>query len=165
MGPSKEELTNYFKNNRKYFDELASFYKQTDPTYYNKYIAPFYSSLLTTMGGKRSVKPQIAILAASIFVLIMGTILIFLVNISTHDIEINEDEETEIGTESDNINLLNDETEFNELGDYEKGIIYYQLGKYDKAEKFLEKVPQNSPLYDDARLKLIEIRKKEIKKP
>jgi hypothetical protein len=41
-GPSREELSNYFKNSRQYFDELAQHYKDTDPEYYREFIEPFY---------------------------------------------------------------------------------------------------------------------------
>lgn len=41
-GPSKEELSNYFKNSRQYFNELAQHYKENDPAYYKEFIEPFY---------------------------------------------------------------------------------------------------------------------------
>ncbi|MFA5404210.1 MAG: hypothetical protein WC358_04690 [Ignavibacteria bacterium] len=161
MGPTKEELANYFKNNRKYFDELAHHYKQTDPEYYNKYIASFYRTPYISAGGKRTAKPVIAILAASLSVFIMGIVLFFMVNQKSLDEDINYDKE-EIGNdiESDNINMLDTLSNLRELGDYEKGILYYELEEYGKAVKFFEKVPESSPLYKDARKKIVEMKKK-----
>lgn len=161
MGPSKEELANYFKNNRKYFDELAHHYKQTDPSYYNKYIAPFYSISFISAGEKRTVKPAIAAFAASMVVFIMGIVLFFMVNQKSIDEDVNvSEDEIENEIESDRVKMLDTLSSLKDLGDYEKGIMYYQLGEYNKAEKFLEKVPEGNALYKDAKLKLNEIKKK-----
>ena len=161
MGPTKEELNNYFKNNRKYFDELAHHYKQTDPSYYDKYIAPFYSIPFISTGGKRAARPAIAVFAATMFVFIMGIVLFFMVNQKSIDEDINLDnEETENEIESDRVKMLDTISSLKDLGDYEKGIMYYQLGEYDKAEKFFEKVPENNVRYKDSKLKLNEIKRK-----
>jgi hypothetical protein len=40
---SERELQNFYRTNRKYFDELAAYYYETDPDYYAKSIAPFYN--------------------------------------------------------------------------------------------------------------------------
>jgi tetratricopeptide (TPR) repeat protein len=161
MGPSKEELTNYFKNNRKYFDELANIYRQSDPKYYEDYIAPFYESQFVPISGKKSVRPAIAVFAASISVLIMGVVLFFVVNKNSPNPDvINEEDEIENEIESDNVKMLDTISKTNGLGDYEKGIMYYQLGDYDKAEKYLEKVPVSNSSYKDAKLKLIDIMKR-----
>jgi ATP-dependent Zn protease len=71
VGPSKEELKNYFENNRQYFDELAKYYRESDPVYYKENIAPFYNGLLITSGSKKSAKGCLAV-AMSIAILIIG---------------------------------------------------------------------------------------------
>jgi tetratricopeptide (TPR) repeat protein len=161
MGPSKEELANYFKNNRKYFDELAQHYKKSDTEYYNKYIAPFYSISFSLPVRERGTRPVIAVFAAAMFVFIMGIVLFFLVNQKSDYENINYDgDENENEIVPDNLKLLDSIKEIKELSDYDKGIIYFQLGEFDKAEKYLEKVPENNSKYEDARLKLIEVKKK-----
>mgnify|MGYP001573122818 CR=1 FL=1 len=161
MGPTKEELANYFKNNRRYFDELAKNYKQADPDYYNKYIAPFYSIPFISAGDKRTTRPAIAVFAAAMSVFIAGIVLFFMVNQKSIDEDVNMDkEEIENEIESDQVKMLDTLAGVKDLGDYEKGIMYYQLGEYDKAEKFLRKVPEGDALYKDAKLKLNEIKKK-----
>lgn len=163
MGPTKEELANYFKNNRKYFDELAHLYRQTDPDYYNKYIAPFYGTPFTSMSSRKSARPTIAVLAATMSVFIMGIVLFFMVNQYHSEPGINE-EDIDNEVESDNIESLDSLDNIKELGDYEKGVMYFQLGEYDKAEKYLEKVSERNLNYKDARLKLNEIRKRKTEK-
>ncbi len=43
-GPSKEQIDNYYRTSRKYFDELARQYYEKDRDFYNKYFAPYYSN-------------------------------------------------------------------------------------------------------------------------
>jgi tetratricopeptide (TPR) repeat protein len=171
MGPSKEELSNYFKNNRKYFDELARHYKQSDPAYYNQYIAPFYGNVFMPSGGRKGGRPAVALFAGMLAVFIMGIVIFFLVNQKTHinkvyegkDIEENiedDDEDGDINIKTDPVKILDTLSSIKELGNYEKGLMYYNLGDFDKAEKYLEKVPENDILYKDAREKIKEINKK-----
>jgi hypothetical protein len=169
MGPSKEELANYYKNNRKYFDELAKHFKQTDPEYYSQFIAPFYSNTFITVGGKKGGRPAIALFAAMLLVFIAGAGIFFLVNQkakikSNYDkngIEQNVDaDDKDVNEKTDPIKILDTLSSIKNLGDYEKGIMYYNLGDFNKAEKYLQKVPENDIFYKDAREKLKEIKKK-----
>ncbi len=161
MGPTREELANYFKNNRKYFDELARHYKRSDTEYYDKYIAPFYNVPFASSTEYRRGRPVVAVFAAGIAVLIAGIVMFFLMSQSSiiEDVETDE-EEIENEIESDNINSPDSSEILNELSSYDKGIMYLQLGEYDKAEKYLEQVPENSRFYKDARLKLTETKRK-----
>jgi hypothetical protein len=73
-GPSKEELEMYWKSSRQYFDELANYYKTSDPDYYNQFIAPYYSNPLYAISTKkRSGTPLITVIV-SIAVLFIGLI-------------------------------------------------------------------------------------------
>ncbi|MCU0373314.1 MAG: hypothetical protein MUE56_08750 [Ignavibacteria bacterium] len=38
-----QQLQDYYRTNRKYFDELAGYYYKTDPDFYAKSVAPIYS--------------------------------------------------------------------------------------------------------------------------
>lgn len=161
MGPTREELADYFKNNRKYFDELARHYKISDPEYYDKYIAPFYSVPFVSSTVYRRGRPVVAVFAAGIAVLIAGIVMFFLMsqNSIIEDVETDE-EEIESEIETDNINPPDSSGILNELSNYDRGIMYFQLGEYDKAEKYLEQVPKDSKFYKDARLKLAEAKGK-----
>lgn len=80
-GPSKEELENYWKTSRAYFDELAEHYKTADPEYYEKFIVPFYgfgASLYKPgsdfpSAGVRKSSPALSI-AISVALLLIGLI-------------------------------------------------------------------------------------------
>lgn len=161
MGPSKEELEKYFKNNRKYFDELANIYRQTDPEFYEKNIAPFYASQFSRIEGGKSVRPQIALLIASFSVFILGFVLFFIFNQSNMSDDYDDDEDDiENYTESNNTVALDTLTNFKGLSDYEKGMLYFQLEEYDKAEKLLSGIPESDSKYNEAKLRLVEIKKK-----
>jgi hypothetical protein len=170
MGPSKEELAKYFKNNRKYFDELANHYKQYDPAYYNQFIAPFYSNPFA-FSGRKGRRPAIAILAAMLSISISAAVIFFTVRQSSH-VKVYDGNEVEESINADEIESIKNEqikildtlSSIKELGNYEKGIMYYNLGDYKRAEKFLLNVPENNVLYKDAQEKLKEINKKGVKK-
>lgn len=71
IGPSKEELKNYFQNNRQYFDELAKYYRELDPKYYEEYITPFYRNPFNASGSGGNKKGCMT-LTVSIALLIAG---------------------------------------------------------------------------------------------
>ena len=71
-GPSKEELEMYWKSSRQYFDELANYYKTADPSYYEKFIAPFYNNpFINSASSKRG--------GSSWAILVMAVIVFFLI--------------------------------------------------------------------------------------
>jgi hypothetical protein len=41
---TKEELEEYYRNSRQYFDNLAKYYLEIDKEYYNEFIAPIYKN-------------------------------------------------------------------------------------------------------------------------
>jgi hypothetical protein len=76
-GPSKQELQNYWVNNRAYFDSLAKYYLETDKEYYDENIAPFYSPFRPQKGNPKSflllgVSFALLIFAAGIVFFIIG---------------------------------------------------------------------------------------------
>jgi hypothetical protein len=79
-GPSREELLNYWKTSRAYFDELARHYKTSDPDYYKSHIEPFYTNPLYSAGNKSSGFSNRIIITIIIYIsmIIFGIILSFI---------------------------------------------------------------------------------------
>ena len=154
-GPSKEELKEYWKNSRQYFDELAKTYLQSDPEYYEEYIAPFYRSPLYGMGGGKRRGGSLAVVSA-IFFLAIGAGAAFFIFQNQREKDSNSGtEKTEPVKKS---NAVNDTAETSGKFDYEKGLKYFDDGDYDNAEKYLRKVKGTDENYSDARKKLNEIK-------
>ena len=169
QGPSKEELEYYFKNSRQYFDELAKQFYDTDREYYDEYIAPFYNPII---GASRSGK-----LPLRIFLLASIAAIIFGIAVATFFLMTQEEptqkespatkqepknkSETKPGTKSDSLfNTIVDTTIENlqNVSDYHKGLIYYNLNDYSKAGDYFKKVPADDINYKDAMKKLDEIK-------
>ena len=89
-GPSKEELENYFKNSRQYFDELAKYYLESDREYYDKYIAPFYNNPFRRSGTQGS-GGSMLILAIAMFLVIAAGAAVFLLVSTKSDKEVIEE--------------------------------------------------------------------------
>ncbi|MFA7360301.1 MAG: hypothetical protein WC139_04630 [Candidatus Kapaibacterium sp.] len=53
-GPSKEQIDQFYRTSRKYFDDLAKQYYEKDREFYNKYFAPYYSNPLLAVRKKTS---------------------------------------------------------------------------------------------------------------
>jgi tetratricopeptide (TPR) repeat protein len=166
-GPSHEELENYYKNSRPYFDELAKHYYETDRAYYNKYIAPFYGPFSGIVPGKNAAASKISVLVAAILVAVIGAAVAFFLAVETD----NPKEQKQIEDVKDKSKKNTDEngksrdTDSNKrkkLSDYERGIEYYNLEDYSGAERYFRRVPKSDENYDDAQEKLEEI--KEIRK-
>lgn len=163
-GPSKEELQHYFQNNRQYFDSLAKYYIETDRKYYNKFIAPFYSSFRPQKSSSK------LIISIMLFISIMGgAALVYLVMDSdkpvkkettgrNHEI-INPDiiidtvkPPVETPKTDSTTNIVSVESE-----DYEKGMKYYHKADFSNAEKYFKLVPKNNKKYIEAQKKLYEL--------
>ncbi len=164
-GPSREELENYFKNSRPYFDELAKHYYETDRQYYNKYIAPFYGPFAGIAPGKKGAGARITVLVASILVAVIGAGVAFFVAMETGSDEPGRKREIEDVREkpkksSDKESIIKDtvSSKLKELSDYERGVEYYESEDYDNAERYLKRVPVSDENYGDAQQKLIEIK-------
>ncbi len=180
-GPSKEALAEYFKNNRQYFDSLANQYKEQDPEYYNKYIAPFYSNPFhsSSTSNKKGCSVR-SVLAISILVFIAGIAAVSLF-LSKDKIERKLDEEIDrqIDKTIEEIqkdavkpdrmkksvnpsDMLDTLSSIQSLNDFQKGMTYFSVGDYDKAEHYFSLVKKDDPLFNEARKKLTEIRKKKL---
>lgn len=78
-GPSKEQIDQFYRTSRKYFDELAKQYYEKDREFYNKYFAPYYSNpLLAARRKTSSGKIVVVVSLVSFLVLIAGIGFIFL---------------------------------------------------------------------------------------
>lgn len=180
-GPSKEALAEYFKNNRQYFDSLANQFKEQDPDYYNKFIAPFYSNPFysSSASSKKGCSARI-VLAVSILVFVAGIAAVSLF-LSKDKIERKLDEELDRQIDktieqiqkdavkpdrmNKNINpseILDTLSSIQSLNEFQKGMTYFSVGDYDKAEHYFSLVKKDDPLFNEARKKLTEIRKKKL---
>jgi len=173
MAPSREELENYFKNNRKYFDELAKNYKITDPDYYKKNIEPFYSGFGDLQKG-RNTKPN-RLFAITGLAMVMALGIFFLIfsmkqkslikqEITPEEIEILKNE---VSTKLDTVNqkiletekLLDTMNKVKKNYDFNHGKFLFKVRKFEEAEKFLKKVPKDHPEYQQVEYMLLEISK------
>ncbi|MFA5012168.1 MAG: hypothetical protein WC644_09490 [Ignavibacteria bacterium] len=78
-GPSKEQIDQFYRTSRKYFDELAKQYYEKDRDFYTKYFAPYYSNpLLAARRKTSSGKIVVVVSIVSFLVLIAGIGFIFL---------------------------------------------------------------------------------------
>ena len=169
-GPSKEELENYFKNSRQYFDELAKEYYETDREYYDKYIAPFYNPLT---GAARSSKlPVMIIIISAAFAIIFGAGVAMFFLLTQEEPAPNQTQQSKQNPSVQTPGKKNEvmpDTAFNTIIDttiaglkdisfYHKGLVYYSMKDYSKAEEYLKKVPPDDMNYKDAQKKLTEIK-------
>jgi hypothetical protein len=161
-GPSREELENYFKNSRPYFDELAKHYYEADREYYDKYIAPFYSSFSAFTSGSKTGKRTTASLAiAALLVALAAGFAVFLIADRPDDVNYEQIKKTEEqGSDKYNREKPSD-TVFTKEGrqsDYEKGLQFFNQEDYDGAERCFRRVRKDDSNYNNAQEKLREIR-------
>lgn len=179
MGPTKEELENYFKNNRKYFDELARNYKVSDPEYYNKFIAPFYGYTETVNAGSKAPQRKVALTAGlAIIVGISAFLMIFFTKQNEEVEKVITSEKIEKLTQELNSSIDTMTTSSGDMGiktdtlerikknyNFNHGKFLFKLRKMEEAEEFLKKVPKNHPDYEQVEYMLKEIKKeKKLKK-
>lgn len=161
-GPSKEELENYFKNSRQYFDELAKYYLESDREYYDKYIAPFYNNPFRRSGtqGSGSGGSKL-ILAIAMFLVIAAGAAVFLLVSTKSDKEVIEETQKSYQKKADATDSIKvkDTNEY-----YEKGAAYFDNEDYENAEKYLKLVPRKDKNYPEAVRKLKKIAEMKIEK-
>ena len=151
--PSREQLENYFKNSRKYFDDIAKHYQEVDKEYYEKYIKPFYDSPFGAVSSGTAKKAaSVVAVAVGLLVAIFGVVVFLLVNQSTDSSDEYEDRTTETKSES-----IENDSDFEYKTNYEKGLYFYDLGRYKKAEKYFNRVKETDDDYEDAQRRLKEI--------
>ena len=152
--PSKEQLEKYFRDSRKYFDDIAKHYQEVDREYYDKYIAPFYSSFGSIGSGATKKAASAIVFAVAIFIAIFGVVVFLLVNQSSQDSSDEyEEKTTDVQSES-----IEGESDFEYKTNYEKGLYFYNLKKYKKAEKYFKRVEETDTDYEDASRKLKQIK-------
>ncbi len=174
-GPSKEELQDYWNNNRQYFDELAKYYLQSDREYYTKFIAPFYSNPLIRSSPKTGGGAgKLLIIIAAVIVVITAGAVAFMVlmpesqdtveNKKTISPKVVQDSVIKHIIHSDNKSAdnINDTTETipqpPPSPDYDKGLSYFHNKDYDNAEKCFKRVPKGDKNYTQALKKLMDIK-------
>lgn len=177
-GPSKQELDMYWKNSRQYFDELAKHYRETDPEYYNKYIAPYYANPFVSQGNSGgahvsgsggSKALSVAVSAALLVAGLSAGIFFFLrteqpaedkgrsVKRIVEPVQpVQPDAEKKNETAPEETPTTVEPSE-----EYEKGLEYFSKKEFDKAEEHLKKVSPDDPSYKNAQrlLQLIRFNK------
>jgi tetratricopeptide (TPR) repeat protein len=168
-GPSKEELEYFFKNSRQYFDELAKEYYNSDREYYDKYIAPFYNPI-TGKSQHNRLPLQIILVSAIVSVLFgLGIVTFFILTMENNtknpepeskQVPSNKTEVQPDSSYETTANTIIDTTieSLKNVSDYQKGLVYYNMKNYEKAEEYFKKVPSSDANYKDARHKINEIR-------
>ncbi len=163
-GPSKEELQGYWNSSRAYFDELAQHYKKTDPEYYNKFIAPFYSSPFSSVSSQKTTSRAARSILVSVFgfiaILVAGIAVFFMQSSDSLDEKLEKVIEPADTRETKPIDKDNGTKFFD--NDFITGSKYLAEKDYDKAEEHLKKVKPESPNYKEAQqlLESIELLKK-----
>ena len=151
FGPSKEELQRYWNSNREHFENLAKYYKEKDPKYYNDFIAPFYKGpgviVPRPKKGTSSVLPVIIIALVIAIIGGAGAVFYFLWNSAS---DFSENIVREIKTTD---TAPKNKTNVNELmeSDYMKGLMFMSDKEYDSAEFYLKRIPESDKNYKDAR--------------
>lgn len=170
--PSKEQLNQYYKTSRKYFDELAKQYYENDREFYNQNFAQYYK--YKNFNWRR--KPKISVIVIMLVCALItgaGFTTYFLMREQTPKITYNKkaavDEKNakSVGNRKDAYNEQLDSINLSHMKtDFEKGTYFYNLGEYDKAKPYFEKIKRNDDDYDFAQdvLKAIERKKSAIKK-
>jgi len=132
--PSREQLENYFKNSRKYFDDIAKHYQEVDKEYYDKYIAPFYHSPFGAVSSGTTKKAApVLVLVGALLVAGIGAAVFYLTMDSTHDSKVVQEETIPAERESD----------FDYKTNYEKGLYFYKREEYKSAEKYFRRVEES----------------------
>jgi hypothetical protein len=181
--PSREQLEEHYKTSRKYFDDMAEHYKETDPDYYHSTIAPIIRKhRYSNAAGydETTAKRSMALTVVAVLVLVGVAMGVFFI-LSTSSEEpnpvdkmyeqmekgLNEDgtqkapapiRETQRTIESDP--SLQDGTEEgldDNMSDFEKGVFYYDQAAYGQAASYFGKVKPGDPNYDDAQKYISEI--------
>ncbi|MBS1492323.1 MAG: hypothetical protein JST55_02365 [Bacteroidetes bacterium] len=167
--PSKEQLDIYYKTSRKYFDELAREYYKNDREFYNKNFARYYG--YRNFNWRR--KPRITVgllLAIFGFIVGVGFVSYFIMKPSSTNTNYYKksyaDEKNAKSIEENNFKgLTDDRLDSMNLSymktDFDKGTYFYNLGEYDKAKPYFEKIKKDDKDYQFAQdvLKAIERKK------
>ena len=73
-GPSKDQIDNFYRTSRKYFDDLAKQYYEKDREFYNKYFAPYYSNPLFAARKKTSSARIVITVSLILFLVVTAAI-------------------------------------------------------------------------------------------
>jgi flagellar basal body-associated protein FliL len=170
-GPSKDELRDYWTNNRQYFDELAKYYLEADREYYDKFIAPFYSnpfgSAPRSQSGTGSGARILIILMAAIGVLAAGAVAFFVMTPNGQDS--GEDKQVisprvivDTVKKTENPIIIAADTTAKIVKTkspyYDKAQKYYHAKDYDAAEQYFKLIDKNDVNYMNAQKRLFEIK-------
>lgn len=168
-GPSKEELSDYWSNNRQYFDELSKYYLESDREYYNKYIAPFYNNPFhSASSSKGNNSGRLIVLMIAIIGVIGAGAAAFFVMMQSSPVKVDNKKiispqvildtvkrpETHIKNNADTTaKIIQTNSPY-----YEKAMKYYHNKDYDAAEQYFMLIEKNDKNYNNAQKRLLEIK-------
>lgn len=121
----------------------------TDKEYYDKYIAPFYSSpfgAVSSGGAKKAVTAMA--LAGAILVVGIVAAVFFIAQDSTQDNKVVQEKSTSVEKDSD----------FDYKTNYEKGLYFYERENYKSAKKYFKRVGESDSEYKKAQKYLEKIK-------
>lgn len=171
--PSREQMEYYYDHNRSYFESMAEHYKEADPDYYDKVIAPVKREAPYRAGYDDNKAKKGLFVIAAVMVLLVGLaaamISFFMMDVDEKNPvdEILEQNENNDGTNRqikspiestlEKREVPGGDNSVREMSTYEKGIFYYDMGEKDKALNYFKQVPEGDDNYNDAQEKITEI--------
>jgi hypothetical protein len=78
---TKEELEEYYKNSRQYFDNLAKYYLEMDKDYYNEFIAPIYNNPPVTPDEGVYTRHLTLIVGIATALIVLGSLLVMILSL------------------------------------------------------------------------------------
>jgi tetratricopeptide (TPR) repeat protein len=168
--PSKEQLQEYYNTSRKYFDELAEHYENTEPEYYRSVILPIKRKGYFIGDGNNGGR-GIFVVVIAVFLLVGASVGVFLmlaepektynpVDEYYEQIEQKSGKETRTNPVRETRTPVNsDGTEKNTDGmtNFEKGEFYYEQQAYNQALEYLKMVSPDDENYAQAQKYIDEI--------
>lgn len=78
---TKEELKEYYRNSRQYFDNLAKYYLEMDKEYYKEFIAPIYNNPPVPNVESTYIKHLTLIVGIATALIVLGSLLVMLLSL------------------------------------------------------------------------------------
>lgn len=166
--PSKEQLEQYYKTSRKYFDSLAAQYLQNDRAFYDTHFAPYYNNPFKKVDRPAATKALVFAIIIFMFGVAIFIITLFLQKEPEVLVLKSEPKVTKSVAEK---TIISSDTDgkFDTLAvsylktDFEKGAYYFGRKNYEAAEEYLKRIKKSDKDYTAAKDVLRRIQKEREK--